>query len=739
MCNRNGSTGLKTIVLLATLACSAAVATTARAAEPLALSDVSERAWEMASEGRYSDVLEQVKLLTNDAGDEELAALHREIVAHETHEQDRTERMASLYQEKVQQLHEQLEEDKLREALGSAVEAHGLSTNPDELMASEEVQRLVKLAEAEATERQQDGQWLRALSLYRGLELLFDNEERYTERLKRVARHVALLRLYAPQHLQDLYIQDAEERGEEEPNLWNVEENAWENRLRGVKAVMLNESLHFGARQHVEGSNFEELLIGGIDGLKVFFSTKGMETTFPNLADETKTEPFLDYLDQLRISIAQRDVPMSYAEAAQIVNRLMDRNEATVELPEAVIVHELGDGAMTSLDDFSSVIWPHQKQRFERTTRGAFSGVGIQITLVNRELTVVTPLEDTPAHQAGVRPGDKVTSIDGTSTLGMELDQAVERITGKEGTKVLLGIQSPTDEEPREVELVRSNIRIVSVKGWERDGSDWNFYVDPALKLGYARVTTFGPETAEELDAAVQSMKDAGGVNGLIIDLRFNPGGRLDAAVDITNRFLNAGTIVSTSQQLLAGGNWEASASREHTLGDFPVIVLINKGSASASEIVAGALQAHKRALVVGENSFGKGSVQNLFRIGGDQGYLKLTTQYYRLPDGRIIHRRPGAEKWGIHPDVTVRVTEQQTAEVLEARMLLDVLREDGEAIDPEAIMARRNDEDDDAAEDRPVVTKADDILKFGLDPQLETALILLKTRLLSDIVHASK
>lgn len=728
--------GLKTAsILVGVVLAWSTAAMPVRAAEPLAAGELSERAWEMAANGRFDDVLERLKTITDNATDEELSSLHREIIAHEANEQDRRQRTRELYEEKLETMDEQLEEDKLREALSSAVEAHGLAEDPDGLLESDEVQRLVELAEEEATQREEAGEWLEALSLYRGLELLYEDDNVYTDRLKRVARHVALLRLYAPEHLQQLYIQQARERGEEEPELWTVEEDHWERQLRGITPVMLNESLHFGARSHVEDASFEKLLIGGIDGLKVFFDTKGLETTFPSLGDPEKTEPFVEYLDELRLSIAQRNVPMRYAEAAQIVNRLMARNKDTVSLPEAVIVHELGDGAMSTLDDFSSVIWPHDKQRFERTTRGSFSGVGIQITLVNRELTVVTPLEDTPAHRAGVQPGDKITSIDGKSTLGMELDQAVDRITGEEGTKVVLGVQTPGDEEPHEVELTRSNIRIVSVKGWQRNGGDWDFYVDPAHKIGYARLTTFGPDTADELDAAVQELKEAGGLNGFVLDLRFNPGGRLDAAVEVTNRFLNSGTIVSTSQQDLTGRNWEATADSNDTLGDFPVVVLINKGSASASEIVAGALQSHNRALIVGENTFGKGSVQQLFRIGANEAYLKLTTQYYRLPDGTIIHRRPGAETWGISPDVPVRMTEQQTAEVLEARMLLDVLRDEDGEFDPQTIMRRREGDDADA---RPPVTSAQEILDRGMDPQIETALILLKTRLLASDLRAA-
>lgn len=736
---------LTSITLLIALAAGSVVAQQAPAQpQGPAVSEVSANAWQLAAEGDLGDLFQRVKGLATEKAETNpmLSTLSNDIDTFQANQAERRKKTRTAYEKKIDELHEKFEADELRDALTAAVEAHDLAVDPSKVLDDPVVGRLVTQAEAKAEQHEAEGQWLKALSLYRGLDLLYEQQDRYTEKLKRVGRHVGLLRLYAPEELFELYKKEAAEQGEPEPEPWNFEEDHWQKKLRGIEMTMLVEAIALGSHRHVERDrNYEDLIIGGIDALRVMFDTIGLEKTFPSLSDPNKVDPFVEYLETVRISLAKREAPLGRSEAINVLTRLMKRNVATVNLPEAVIVHELGDGAMGKLDDFSSFIWPYQVERFERTTKGKFSGVGIQITLIDRQLTVVTPLEGTPAHKARIKPGDQIVSIDGKSTVGIDLESAVDKITGPEDTKVTLGIKTPGKDKPRDVELTRKSIHIVSVKGWQRDqenGGKWDYYIDPALKIGYIRMTTFGPDTADELDAAVQHMKETNGINGLIFDLRFNPGGRLDAAVAVSNRFLNEGTIVSTTQQLLTGRPWSAEADRLHTYEDFPVIVLVNKGSASASEIVSGALQDHGRALIVGERSYGKGSVQNLFRLGDDSAYLKLTTQYYKLPDGQIIHRRPGAETWGVDPDVAVKVTSQQVADTLEARLVLDVLREDGEAFDPNAIINQQDQEDgdaeaDDEADEQPPVEKADDILTRGLDPQLETALLLLKTRLLGE------
>lgn len=715
--------------------------TSAQANEAVAA--LSRDAWDLASEGDVEAVWRQIRDLPEVADEPAVEDLRSAVATHEEHLKVRRAKTQAQFDKKRAEMIEKIEADDLRKALGAAVEASGLTDQPDVFLAELRVTELVAACEAEADAAEKAGHWPRAFAYYRALELLFENQDRYKESLKRVGRRVMLLRLYAPDVLFDLYKQEAKALGEDEPEPFNLEDDHWQTQLEGITTGMLFESLRLGDQQHVEADSnggYESLLAGGIESLGVMIATKGLEKTFDTLGDAEKVAAMDKFLDDLTKELENRENPLGGLEAFRVIARIQRQNELTVKLPEAVIIHELGDGALATLDDFSNVIWPHDKARFERTISGKFSGVGIQISLVNRQLTVVTPLSDTPAHQAGIKPGDRIVTVDGKSTLGMELETAVDLITGEEGTDVTLGIKTGEDK-PRDVTLTRKSIKIYSIKGWQRmPGGKWDYYIDPANRIGYIRMTSFGPTTADELDAAVNQLRADKGINGLILDLRFNPGGLLKAAEEVVNRFIDKGLIVSTTQMLPNGQPWALYADNKKTYGTFPVVVLINKGSASASEIVAGALQDHDRALIVGERSFGKGSVQNLFRIGGGSGFLKLTTQYYKIPSGRIIHRRPGAKEFGISADVVVRMTDRQVADSIEARTLLDILKDDaGEAVNPEDVLNSRakdkdGDEDkgDEPDEPKPEINTAADVLTHGIDPQLETALLLLKARLLT-------
>ncbi len=700
-----------------------------------AVADVSNHVWSMAYEGRLNDLWQQVRTLP-DLKRPDVAALLTRLSEYETHRQEDEKQVRAAFDKQVEQLHKDLEKQDVIAALASTTRAHSLATDPEAFLQTDQVKNLIQTAVHDAVEHERTGRWLDALSLYGGLERLHINEGRFKEPYERVAHHVTMLRLYAPATLFRMSVERAERLGDPAPEPWNIEDDHWQQQLADIEPSMVTDSLKRGWRLHVEGASLKKMLLGGVMSLQRVIATKGLEEAFPTLGDQAKVRPFREYLELVIQAIHTLKDPVKDDESDKILELILKQNAQSIALPERVIVHEFGNGALGELDDYSTIIWPHQKARFERTTRGKFSGVGIQITLINRQLTVVTPLDDTPAHRAHIRAGDRIVSIDGKSTVGMDLDQAVDKITGEEGTEVILGIESPGAAKPREAKLTRSSIRIVSIKGWDRQpGGTWNYYIDPQRLIGYVRLSSFGPNSAEDLDKAITSMLDQKGLNGLIFDLRANPGGRLDAAISISDRFLTEGVIVSTT-----GGERAMVADKRQTYPDFPIIVLVNQGSASASEIVAGALKVHHRALILGERSFGKGSVQQLYPITRNKAYLKLTTQYYKIPNGQIIHRRPGAKTWGIEPDVPVRMTIAQMAESAQARMILDMLRED-ENFDPNTVLNREEDadpaapkENDDAEADRPKrepITSPDQIISRGLDPQLETALLLIQARLL--------
>ena len=722
------------------------------AAARTSIAAVSQSAWKLAGEGKFDQALQEVRQAVTGAGeDTPLGALGRDLTVHEEHLRLGRDLAAAEYSRKLSEVAEHLATDRLPEALLAAIRAQDVAEDHAAMLREPVVADLIGRADELAGRHEADSRWLPALTLYGRLHSLHEevDRERYVKPLERVARRIGLLRLYAPSVYVELTQQYAAERNEPAPEPWAFEQDGWQTQLRGVTQEMLLEAMVFAARDHVEGARYDEMLRGGLEMLRVLLTTRGLEATFPSLADEAAVASFRAALETVEGQIDKAVRPLREVETAGIIRRILSANGASLKLPPEVVLHELGNGTMGTLDDFSGIIWPHAKSRFDRTTTQKFTGVGIQITLVDRaagkqsaaagasapgvgpvghQLTVVTPLEGSPALRAGIRPGDRIVSIDGKSTSGIDLETAVDKITGPEGTQVTLGVESPGSQEVRQVPLTRATIPIASIKGWSRaPGGTWDYLIDPQLRIGYVRITQFGPDTAGELDSAVQSMIQGGGVGGLILDLRQNPGGRLDAAIDVADRFLDQGVIVSTTGRPLV-----AMASKPRTYPRFPLIVLINSASASASEIVSGALKDHNRALIVGQRTFGKGSVQNVVSIGEKLGYLKLTTQYYKLPYGRIIHRRPGAAKWGVDPDVSVRMSDQQVFTAAQVRTLLDILRQEGEEIDPSYVLNAPGGRDGEAHR-LPTIQSAQDILTQGLDPQLEAAVLLLKTKVIGD------
>ena len=551
------------------------------------------------------------------------------------------------------------------------------------------------------------------------LDLMYDDYATYRDRVKTAARHVRVLRMYAPQQLQRLYAARAKRLGKDDPADLQVEEETWQEKLEGIELSMLRQVLAQTVRRHVSNPSYIPMIRSAVENLQIIAKTQGLDDTFPAFTDKVRLGRFRHDLQQMQDELAKRKDPIDFLEATEYLDRIVAINARSVHLPEAVLVAELTDGALSALDEFSSVIWPSEKKNFSRNTRGKFSGVGISIAIRDDQLVVVSPLEGTPAHHAGIRAGDAIVTVDGRDSTHWGLDRAVREITGPKNTHVKLGIQRPGTRETLEFDLVRDEIVIRSVRGWKRKSSGgWSYYIDPDHRIGYVRLSQFIPQTAEDLDFAINQMENEHGLDAMIIDLRFNPGGLLSSAVEVADRFIRSGPIVAT-----VGPDGEEtrpfSARPDHTHRPFPIAVLINEGSASASEIVAGALQDYDRAVIVGARSFGKGSVQDLFHLDRGEAYLKLTTQYYKLPLGRIIHRQPDAKSWGIEPDLVVRMTTQQVAEAIEFRQLADVLREAQGADEPP------NPED----EPRDV----DQIIEQSMDPQLSSALLILKTHLVAE------
>ncbi|MEM1446386.1 MAG: S41 family peptidase [Planctomycetota bacterium] len=319
---------------------------------------------------------------------------------------------------------------------------------------------------------------------------------------------------------------------------------------------------------------------------------------------------------------------------------------------------------------------------FNKHVSGSFSGIGAEVN-INAEqnrLEIISPLEDSPAYNAGVMAGDIVLTIDGTDTEGMKLTEAVQQLTGPEGTDVTIRVRH-IDGEERDIKITRARIQVHTVRGFVRDADqNYSYWLDPERKIGYVRLTQFNQDSSRELREVFSDLVDQG-MRGLIFDLRFNPGGLLDAAEEISDMFLPGGkTIVSVRGRSVPDQVYTSTDNLVVPL-DVPVVVLANENSASASEIVAGALSENDRAVFVGTRTFGKGSVQQLKQFEKRElGALKLTNAYYYLPSGRNIHRRP------INGDEGLIEVEKP---VTETRPVLDddgnpVLGEDGEPLTEE-------------------------------------------------------
>ena len=348
------------------------------------------------------------------------------------------------------------------------------------------------------------------------------------------------------------------------------------------------------------------------------------------------------------------------------------------ELVEAAI-----RGMLSELDPYSNYISPDELSFFQQQVEQEFGGIGIQVQIDPKtgRLIVMTPLPGTPAYKAGVRAGDLIMEIEKDSTEGMTLTDAVKRLKGQPGEKVAIGVLHEGAKDIEQIEIIRDVIHVSTVLGdsYLPDGK-WDFMLDKEQKIAYVRLTHFGRHSGEELREALGPLREQG-MRALVLDLRFNPGGLLSQAVSIADLFIEEGTIVSTEGRNNPPQKW--AAKKSGTLSGFPMAVLVNRFSASASEIVSACLQDHKRAVIIGERTWGKGSVQNIIELEGGHSALKLTTAGYLRPSGKNIHRFKGAkddEEWGVMPDegYAIRFSATEMREHLEYRRERDVLSSSG-------------------------------------------------------------
>jgi carboxyl-terminal processing protease len=622
----------------------------------------------------------------------------------------------------------------LSDALSKVVELQILYDNDTKLFSDASVNQVVSLAKQRAARAEADNDWMIASELYFRLDTLFDQSGEFKEDVDRLGRRLSMIRMYAPERLWEIRNQRRLDEGLDALPPYNAFGDDFHEKLLGINSITVRTAIqrasdqHVGrqTRKHPDGVTMNDLIVAGLDAVKTMATTTDLAEVFPGLKNQSKRDELLRVIENEKLRIASKSTPASGFDLRRTIQSVLEEGTQETGIMEQAILHEFGNGAMSALDDYTAIIWPDELARFRRSTQGEFIGIGVQIQLDElQNIKIVTPLEGTPAQRAGMRSDDLIKAIDGKTAVGLGLDQAVELITGPRDTKVDITVERMGDDgEPFEkvFTIVRQKIDLPSVKGWSKTGpgdDEWDYFIDKEDGIGYLRLTGFTQDSTREFDDAVAQMKSQG-LNALILDLRYNPGGLLDQAVQLASRFVPSGMIVKTvdASGMTDSLNEAIRVPGTRSLNSIPVVVLVNEGSASASEILSGAIQAGAKkgmvdALVLGQRSFGKGSVQNVYLLPGATAAMKVTTNYYHIDAPRMIHKIPGSTEWGIDPDVEIDMLPSQQQDALLLRRDADVLPldENGDII---------------VDADRP---DPNTLLTEGTDLQVETAMVLLKSQ----------
>ena len=617
-----------------------------------------------------------------------------------------------------------IERKEYAKALDHVFRAKEVAEDRDALLESDWLLQLVGKALEKADELRGKHEWREAWYLYAGLGAIYEQEPRYRKLGSEVLTHLRL---------------DA-----------NFDEKShWEEKVARTQWRDAEYALELVGLVYVEKPDFRAITEHGLEQLLLLSESKTAQETFEGLGNADDRNDFRArvqrHLDQVRVaaSVDRRDCVRRFRRVVKKINA------ETVRLPEELIVNELMRGALKPLDDFTSIIWPSETDVFDKHTRGSFVGVGISI-VKNRadEVEVVTPLEDTPAYFAGVQAGDVITDVDGQPLKGFSINKVVTTITGPKDTPVTLTIRR--GKESLEFPLVRRKVKIQSVKGWNRklDGT-WDYWSDKDNGIGYIRIVNFARNTVEDV-RNVMSELQPNGLKALILDLRRNPGGLLDAAWQMSSLFLKRGEGVVSTRGRNRAEDQQFVVTSDGPYRDVPLVVLVDRNSASASEIVSGAIRDNHRGVVIGERTFGKFSVQNLISLSSSEAKLKITTARYYLPSGASLHREPTSTTWGVDPDIVVPLRYWERVNLGRRWRDANLLgpRKPESKKDDDKATAAKDDKEKDAkgeeggeklatAEDEkdklPPLDQPDENNRAEDDPQVDTALLLLRVKLRVD------
>jgi carboxyl-terminal processing protease len=715
-----------TTILFSSVACAFA----SRSSKPVLREDVLEspesfsvelttvaRACNLIDQGKFDAAGELLGRISNDDPNQFAVAAH-ELLQIVDEYQDISQQMKqsheAMYAERLAEL------DKLRtttdvndvndivEVLSAVANVSELANKQqrEKLLSDKFVKEVTQKAINKSTAYELEGKWLEAYTnAYFWLVVIDPNNEGYSD-----------------------YAQQLYDKATIAASLEDSACETREERYEGVDKQIFIRAIKFLDLHYVSKIDYKEMALKALERCRLLgevmqYPPEDLEVMKEDQKSEDEYKQSLSAwsisLEVVVDEVKQSSTGISRDRFLNIFEEILKINETTVGLPRPLLIAQFAEASLSSLDDYTIIIWPRQVQEFEKLMTNEFSGIGIEISKPKGLLTVSSLLPDTPAYKSGLDAGDIIEEVDGLETKDMTLTCAVKKITGPRGTPVKLTVRRPGEEKTRDIIITRGKIVVPTVRGWQRnDTGQWLYMVDQQNHIGYVRITSFSADTADDLEKVLDELEKQG-LKGLILDLRYNTGGLLESAVDVSDKFLDEGLIV---QRHSGFGRLPiyAEAKRRGTHPDYPLVLLVNANSASASEIVAGALadKVHKRAVLVGTRTHGKGSVQSVTGQVGDGAQLKYTMAYYHLPSGQRVESREemkkqGREDWGVAPNIVVDLSGEEIKKTIDVQRANDVL-----------VRADHDDADD-------AVKKYTLEETLAVDRQLAVGLLVVKSKLI--------